>query len=52
LTGRSTKDSLYDYVSLDPVARMAPYFERIRPLLAAIADRFRELTESIRRIAA
>ena len=52
LTGRSIKDSLYDYVSLNPVARMVPYFERIRPLLVTIADRFRELTESNRRIAA
>jgi integrase len=43
LTGHSVNDILNDYTSLDPVGAMRRYFDTIRPLLAALADRARTL---------
>src|SRR5262249_31640047 len=43
LTGHSVNDILNDYPSLDPVGAMRRYFDTIRPLLAALADRARAL---------
>ena len=39
LTSHSTGDILNEYATLDPVGAMRRYFDTIRPLLAAIADR-------------
>ena len=39
LTSHSTSDILNDYATLDPVGAMQRYFETIRPLLDAIAER-------------
>jgi hypothetical protein len=39
LTGHTTSDILNEYTSLDPVGAMQRYFETIRPLLSAVADR-------------
>jgi site-specific recombinase XerD len=39
LTGHSTNDILNTYTSLDPTGAMQRYFDTIRPLLSAIADR-------------
>ena len=39
LTGHSTNDILNAYTTLDPVGAMYRYFESIRPLLNAIAER-------------
>jgi hypothetical protein len=39
LTGHATSDILNSYVSLDPDGAMAAYFQRIEPLLSAIAER-------------
>ena len=38
-TSHSTNDILNAYATLDPVGAMRRYFDTIRPLLAAIADR-------------
>jgi integrase len=43
LTSHTTNDIINEYVTLDPAAAMAKYFESIRPLLNAIADRSRDL---------
>jgi hypothetical protein len=43
VTGHTTKDILYSYVSLDPVGEMEKYFHSIQPLLAAITDRAKKL---------
>jgi integrase len=40
LTGHTTKDIMDHYVSLDPTAEMAKYFATIKPLLAAITERW------------
>jgi hypothetical protein len=39
LTGHSTNDILNTYTTLDPIGAMQRYFDTIRPLLSAIADR-------------
>jgi integrase len=43
LTSHSTNDILNVYATLDPVGAMRKYFDTIRPLLDAIADRARAL---------
>jgi integrase len=43
LTSHSTGDILNEYASLDPVRVIQPYFDSIRPLLEAIAERCRLL---------
>jgi hypothetical protein len=39
LTGHTTSDILNQYVTLDPETAMATYFQSIRSLLEAIAQR-------------
>lgn len=43
LTSHTTNDILNDYVVLDPVGAMRPYFDSVRPLLLAITDRAKQL---------
>jgi hypothetical protein len=43
MTGHSTRDILTEYVGLDLTRSMEKYFASIRPLLAAIANRAREV---------
>jgi hypothetical protein len=46
MTGRSQREIMFDYVSLDPHKAMAPYFAIIRPLLEAINVRLQALVPS------